>query len=167
MFRQMVQLRRGKYFGIFYILAFFLSNDRINFHQSSSLFSHKVLFYFFSFSSLSHTNLINEIVESLISDVEWYFQGKMPDYSDIEDYFVESRFVNFKILKFGNPRVKIQRLFQSRATKASRRASPPQWELGIEGRRSIVPGCHTVDPRTKAQTNPTQGCAATSSSQTA
>lgn len=50
------------------------------------------IFLNFSFSSLSHTNLINEIVESLISDVEWYFQGKLPDYSDIDDYFIESRF---------------------------------------------------------------------------
>jgi hypothetical protein len=39
--------------------------------------------------------LINEIVESLISDVEWYFQGKMPEYSDIDDYFVESRYEFF------------------------------------------------------------------------
>lgn len=41
-------------------------------------------------SSLSHTNVINDIVESLISDVHWYFQGKVTDYKDIEDFFRET-----------------------------------------------------------------------------
>ena len=40
---------------------------------------------------LQHTNTINDIVESLISDVEWYYHGKSSnEYSEIEDFFRET-----------------------------------------------------------------------------
>jgi hypothetical protein len=83
---------------------------------------------------LQHTNVINDIVESLISDVDWYFHGMSSlDLSDVDDFFRDS---SLEPPKHGGVRL---RRTGSGASKGGSPASPAAGRVPVPKPRQSRP----------------------------